>query len=135
MNQVMLFGKVVSDPDLKEISSKSGVNTQVCKFLLSSSEFRKSQEGKVRNNHVFKIEVYSAGAQAFYDHIVRGDIVVVRGKLRQNKWVDHENVNHSEVVVRCEEFSLASKVQNREDDFGEESPISDYVGQAEVNNG
>ena len=112
MFKVFGEGRLVADPELVPVNQ-----TTVCRFTLAINETRKVNGERIQNTHYFDCEAWDSGGKAIADYAGKGDLLVVVGKLRQQRWEDKvTGQKRSKVIVRVDEFSIHAKHDRTEDE-------------------
>ena len=94
MNNVVLIGRMVRDPELRFIPNSG---TAVARFSLAvNREFKK--EGQP-DADFFNIVVWGKSAENVANYCAKGKLVAVNGNLRNNNYEDKNGVKHYNVEV------------------------------------
>ena len=109
--------RVVADPVLKEVGANQ---TAVVNFSVVCNEHRKVNGEKVEQAHFFDCEAWDTGAKLLHQHVKKGQQIVLRGRLKQDRWESEEG-KRSKVVLRVDKFDFVDRVK----------PSSDYVAPKE----
>lgn len=114
MFKVFGTGRLTADPELQDIKSGEEKSTCVARFTLASNEYRKVNNEKVTYTSFFDCEVWDTGARALCDIAQKGDLLVVTGRPRQNKWETPDGEKRSRIIFRVEDFEVARKSAKNE---------------------
>lgn len=109
-------GRLVADPELQEVKNADGKVTHVARFTLACNEYRKVDNEKITYTSFFDCEAWDSGAKTLADYVKKGDLLVVTGRTRQNKWETEEGHKRSRIIFRIEEFSIAKKAARNSED-------------------
>ena len=115
-NRVILKGNLTRDPEYKSVSEKNLVT-----FRIAVNE----SIGNGREETVY-LDVDGWGSHADYAQnvsLVKGDRVIVDGRLRQRNWEDKNGVNRTSYTVLPSTFSKVVKPprsESRNDSMKEE---------------
>lgn len=109
-------GRLVADPELQEVTNTYGKTTYVARFTLACNEYRKVNDEKITYTSFFDCEAWDSGAKTLADCVKKGDLLVVTGRVRQNKWETEEGHKRSRIIFRIEEFSIAKKAARNSED-------------------
>ncbi|HEO71458.1 MAG TPA: single-stranded DNA-binding protein [Candidatus Hydrogenedentes bacterium] len=99
LNQVLLAGRLTSDPELRYTSA----GTPVCKMRLAASRYYKSAEGERREDKLYvDVTAWRATAEYCGENLRKGRPIIVEGRLKMNSWEDKasgEKRNKLEIVA------------------------------------
>ena len=97
MNKVFLMGNIVADPELRETKA-----APVANFTIAVNEGKEAG--------FFQCECWGNWALNLTRSAVKGSLVIVEGKLIQQKWFDEADQMRSRVKVRASRvFHVASQ--------------------------
>lgn len=105
INKVFLTGRLARDPEYKEV--KPGI--EACRLVLTTSWENKRQD----KQEVCYIDctVWSAEARLCRDHLKKGNIVSLEGRLKLETWVDKQSGNQrSKHVVVADTITFLEKM-------------------------
>lgn len=124
MNKVVLLGRLVRDPILKQ--TNSGID--VCNFTLAvNRKFRNSDGERVAD--FFPLVAWRHTAVFIAKHMQKGMRIVVLGYLQTSKWSDDNGIERQQIEVVVDEVDFAdSKRKSGSDDvnsFNEEDDDDD----------
>lgn len=91
LNHLSLQGRMVADPELKDTNS----GTKVVNFRLAWSEKFKDRENKL----FLECKAFSALAEHITKYFVKGQEIVVEGKLNTEEWKSQNGENRSKIVL------------------------------------
>jgi len=112
MNNVTLFGHLTRDPELKFTTN----NTAVCTLSLALNDGYKAKDGSYKENtHYIDCECWAKTAEMINAHYKKGDGMLLRGSLKQDRWQNSEGQNRSKLMVRIQEVVFT----RRKDSSGE----------------
>lgn len=92
INSVTLAGRLTRDPELKYTPS----GTAVCEFSLAQNERRKDGEDRA---HFFEVVAFGRTAETVAEHKRKGDLLVVEGRLQQDRWEAKDGGKRSKVGI------------------------------------
>lgn len=108
-------GRLVADPELKEVGSTVVVNLRI-----AVNEFRKNGTETIKESHYFDLKAWDSGARTIAEYAKKGDILVFEAKPRQESWEDKATrQKKSRVVFRVENF----RIHHKKDDSGNDEPV------------
>lgn len=93
INKVELQGRIASEPTVKEFP-----NGKILMFTVVVSEkFKDKKSGQEKEvAHFFDVEVIGSAASTL---VSKGDVVVIRGSLRQDRWTTSSGEKRSKVKI------------------------------------
>jgi single-strand DNA-binding protein len=84
-NKVIIIGRLVREPEISNLPS----GTQVANFVIAYNRSFKDQSGQWKEeSHFFDVKVFGRLIQQIVQRLRRGDLVLVEGRLHQDKWLD-----------------------------------------------
>jgi len=98
MNNVSISGRLVRDPECKEV----GDNKTVCDFTLAVNGYRKNQEDTV----FIKIKAWDSRAKSCQKFCKKGSLVNVCGSLRTNSWQTKDGAKRNEIYVLASDIEF-----------------------------
>ena len=106
-NKVILVGRLVKEPETFMLQSGS----QVSNLVLAYNRSYKTQDGTWRDeNHFFEIKVFGKLAERVIPRLGKGDLILVEGRLHQDKWNDRETGEpRSKIRVVALDIKILSK--------------------------
>lgn len=127
LNRVLLIGRLVRDPELKQVKDNSLVN-----FSIASNGFKKEEV------NFFDCTAWNKLADIINQYCKKGKQVAIEGRLKQSVWTDQEGQKRTKVTIEVE--SLQMLVDQDESEPAKPSPsngqkpktISDYLSDDEV---
>lgn len=107
LNKVMLMGRMVRDPELKQTAS--GIS--VCTFSLAvQRSFAK--QGEEKQVDYINITAFRQTADFVSKYFIKGQMMVMHGRLMQRQWQDKDGNNRSVLdVITDEVFFCGDKPQ------------------------
>lgn len=91
INHLILQGRMVADPELKD--TNSGV--KVINFRIAWSEKFKDRENKL----FIECKAFSGLAEHICKYFVKGQEIAVEGKLNTEEWKSQDGQNRSKIVL------------------------------------
>lgn len=118
MNSVVLGGRLVKDCDL----TKSTKGLAIAKFVIAINDYA---GGEVKTSFI-NCTAFGKTAESIEKWFHKGDLIVINGKLIQNKYntKDGKNVNVVEVIVNNFMFSRDKK-EAKEDEPADTNDLTD----------
>ena len=107
MNRVVLFGRLGTDPELKEV----GQGTSLCKFRMATTERIKKGDQFVEETEWHSITIWGKRGAAVSKHLAKGDRVLVEGRMHTSSYEDRDGVKRysTEVIASDIEFGSDRK--------------------------
>ena len=95
-------GRLARDPEVKYLDSGKAVANGRIAINVPGSK-----QGDGKEPDWFKVEVWGEEAQAFADQCRKGDLVMVEGRVRTNRWMDRTTGEQKlDLIVTADEWSL-----------------------------
>ena len=109
LNRVILFGRVVRDPEFRQ--TQSGI--AVCRFTVACDrQFADKQTGK-READFIEVQAWRHAAEFVSRYFKKGDAITVDGSLRNNNYEDKNGVKHYSYIVMADNIGFGgSKSEN-----------------------
>ena len=111
MNKVLLFGKLMREPESREAGE-----TFICKLRVGTSELGKKdpETGKWKKYYSYHdVVVFGAKGKACDKNLVDGQSVAVEGKLKTSSWEkDGQKRYKTEVIADMVEFGDRTNVDS-----------------------
>lgn len=109
-NLVILSGCLTRDPDVRIVGAAS--STVATSSIAVNSSFKK-KDGNWSDDVAFiPIELWGQSAEEFGKSCLKGDRVLVRGELRQERWEDKEGKKRELLKIKVWEFGKLAKTNN-----------------------
>ena len=113
MNQFILLGKLVKDPEL--LYGKT-TNKPYCKFTVGVESW--SGEKKF---YYFDLVAFDKKAEAIAKYFEKGQNILVSGQLQQNVFEGKDGVKHSEIRLQVNDFEFTESKKSRSETEGEKT--------------
>lgn len=108
INKIILSGNVVTDIVLNQTNN----NTVYCQFLLAVPRNYKNKDGEYASDFV-RCVVYGNYANIFKERVLKGQHIVVSGRLEVNSYMRDDNKYYlSRVIVDTVDYYVNKNVQN-----------------------
>jgi single-strand DNA-binding protein len=106
-NKVILIGRLVREPE--NIMLPSG--SQISNLVIAYNRNYKDQSGQWKEeSHFFEIKVFGRLAERIIPQLSKGDLVLIEGRLHQDKWLDKESGEpRSKIRIVAFDIKLLSK--------------------------
>lgn len=100
INTVSLVGRAGRDPELRYFES----GTAVASFALAVDGW--NRDAGEKNTHWIDLKIWGKGAQVAADHVRKGSMIAVSGRLEQERWTSKQGDNRSKIVVVVTQLQL-----------------------------
>jgi len=127
-NFVQLIGRVTKDPQLK--STQSGQS--VCSFSLATNQVWKGANGEKKEKTDFhNIVFWGSRAEAIAKYVVKGQELLVEGRIETRKWEDQDKRTHYATEIIGQDFQFGQKPKGQEN-VSAHNEASDLEREAEL---
>lgn len=120
LNKVLLIGRLTKDPIIRHTSNGG----QIVELTIAYNRRYSVGEEWKEESHFFDVKAFGKLAQALGERLSKGYLVVVEGRLVQDKWTDRNGNSHSKVRIVAENVRIISKP--REEDTREDTLLDSY---------
>jgi single-strand DNA-binding protein len=123
-NSVTLIGRVGRDPDIR--TTRGG--TKVADVSVATTERWKKAGEKKEHTEWHRVTVFGPLVDVFANHVKKGSLIAVSGKLRTEKWEDDNKKNHYTTSIIVDEMQLLGRAPASEDadePAGDNAPLPD----------
>ena len=114
LNSILIEGNLVRDAETRTTPK----GTMICTFPIATNRYYKQESGMEKEVSFFNIESWAKLAEACNANGKKGRSVRVVGRLKQNRWNDHEGKTQSKIII------VAEHVEFRPD-FNKDSHIEE----------
>ena len=116
LNKVILMGRLVADPELKQTTS----NIAVCKFTIAINRPFVPKDGGEKQSDFINIVVWRNTAEFVSKYFTKGKMIIVEGALRNNNYTDSNGVKHYTIEVHADNVSFGG--DKKDDASTEQKP-------------
>lgn len=106
LNQLIIVGRLVSDPEIKETEN----GRKVSEITLAVSRSFKNAEGIYETDFI-KVILFTGIAETTCEYCKKGDLLGVKGRL-QTRTIDEKNI----LEVVAEKVSFLSRSRNEKEE-------------------
>lgn len=106
MNKVILIGRLVQNPEVREVS-----DNKVCTFDLAITRKFKNAEGKYDTDFV-PVVVWGKIGEVIAERFRKGNKILIVGELRTRTWIDKNNNKRKMFEIVANEFEFVEPKQN-----------------------
>lgn len=134
LNKVELMGRIVRDIEIRKGSN----DVSFAKFSLAVERDVKNKETGERETDWINIAASGARADFAGKYFHKGDMMVVVGRLRQNKWTDKDGNKHNDIEVVAQDIYFGggkkenASQQNEKEQTKPESQSNDDEDEGEL---
>ena len=119
LNKVILYGRIVRDPDFRQTQS----GTPVCRFTVACDrQFADKQTGK-READFIECQAWRQTAEFVSRYFTKGSAITVDGSLRNNNYTDNNGVKHYGYVVMADNVGFGG---SKADNAGNQQPVPKF---------
>lgn len=111
LNNVVLVGRLVADPELKEV----GKEGKVVNFTVAVSRSYKNADGEYDTDFI-QCNVWNQIAENMSEYCHKGDLIGVKGQLQSSSYEDKDGNKRYKTDVRVDKVTfLSSKKETAKD--------------------
>ena len=121
LNKVLLIGRLTQDPTIKYLPS----GTAVTEFTLVWNRRYKVEDEWKEESHFFDIKAFGSLAEDLSTRLSKGYMVVLEGRLSQERWTGQDGKNYSKVRIVAESVKIIRKPKIEEIEEEEIGPSED----------
>ena len=111
LNNVVLVGRLVADPELKEV----GKEGKVVNFTVAVQRSYKNADGEYEADFI-NCNVWNNIAENMKEYCHKGDVIGVKGILQSSSYEDKEGNKRYKTEVRVDKLTfLSSKKEDEKD--------------------
>lgn len=111
LNQIIISGRVVRDPELRKTNS----GMSVCTVTVAVDRMKDKNGDKITD--FFTANMYGKTADAFSQYVSKGQFVEITGKMHSNTYEDKDGKKKTYWGIDCDKvdwFNLAPKKKEEE---------------------
>lgn len=118
MNNVILVGRLIKDPELRYVGEK---NRALTNFILAVDREYKNSKGE-KDTDFINIEVWGKQAEILCEYMTKGRMIGIEGKIKVDKYKNESGENRYITRVRATSFKfLDYKNKNVENYYNSKS--------------
>ncbi len=103
LNKVMIIGRLGRDPEMRYTPSGRPVTTF---SVATSRSWNTSEGGRRTETEWFNVVAWSTLAEICKQHLNKGRLVYIEGRLQTRQWEDPEGTKHSSTEIVANEMIL-----------------------------
>lgn len=119
ISHAFVSGNLANDAELKYTNS----GLAICSFTVVANTNKKKGEEWESYANFFDCTMFGRGAEALHKYLVKGKMVMIDGRLEQQRW-ENEGSKRSKVVILVDKINLGGGGNG---DSRPEAPSSDDV--------
>ncbi len=100
MNHISITGNLTRDPET--FSPQGSENTCIKFSIANNDESKKDGDNYEDVPSYFDVKYWTKNVQYWIQKLTKGAPVTVQGRMKQERWTDKENNNHSRIVILAE---------------------------------
>lgn len=100
LNKVILMGRLVADPELRQTTN----NISVCRFTVAVN--RPYVKDAERQSDFIRVNAWRNTAEFVSKYFSKGKMIIVEGSLRNNDYTDNNGVKHYSMEVQADNISF-----------------------------
>ena len=118
LNKVMIIGRLGRDPEMRYTPSGRPVTTF---SVATSRSWNTSEGGRRTETEWFNVVAWSNLAEICKQHLSKGRLVYIEGRLQTRQWDDPEGNKHSSTEIVANEMIMLDdrREGNHDEDEGE----------------
>ena len=120
LNQIVLMGRIVADPELKHTAS--GVSTCTVRLAVE----RNWRQGDEKQTDFFDVVTWRNNAEFVTRYMSKGQLVAVQGSMQSRKWQDKNGNNRVSWEVQADNVYFTGSVKETAQDSEDEEYGSIY---------
>lgn len=113
MNKIVLLGKMIRDPELREVEGSDKVYT---KFIIAVERNFKSSDGE-RKSDLIPVTIWGRKAEVVCKYLKKGSYISLSGRLRTGSYEDKDGNKKYIAEVVAEDFRFVG--HKRDNEIGE----------------
>ena len=129
MNQCHFLGRLVADPELRNIA---GGDKRVVNFRIAVDRRYKRNKETAKETAFLDCEAWDTGADQIVKHFHKGDAIIVHASVKQEEWEDkNSGGRRSKLKFRVNSFDFppGNKKNNGNDEGGRDSDNDGYTNE------
>lgn len=107
LNTVSLIARLTADPELVQVGQ-----TNKCVMRLAC-ERRRGRDGADRGAVFVTVEAWNGQATSCAEHLTKGRLVAVRGRLEHEEWISPEGRRRERVLLSADEVEFLERPSAR----------------------
>lgn len=109
LNSVNIMGRIGSDIEVRR--TENGIIS--VSFAVAVQRNYKNQKTNEKETDWVYVQAWRNNAEYIKRYFQKGDLVVVNGEIRSDKWVDKDGKNRSKLYILCNGIYRASSAKSK----------------------
>jgi single-strand DNA-binding protein len=106
LNKVILAGRLTANPELRRTPGGTAVST----FSIATNRvWTDKVKGKQEETEFHNIVAWGRTAEIASQFLVKGQEVMIEGRLKTRSWQDKQGANHRATEIICDNMQMGSK--------------------------
>lgn len=123
LNKVMIIGRLGRDPEMRYTPSGRPVTT----FSVATSRSWTTAEGERRiETEWFNVVAWGSLAEICKQHLLKGQVAYVEGRMQTRHWDDNEGNKHTSVELVANEMIMLSERRDNDEPVTEMNEDDEY---------
>ena len=114
LNQIVLMGRLVRDPELRYTQSQ----TPVASFRIAVDRDFGGRDGAERQTDFIDIVAWRQSAEFVHKYFTKGSMIIVTGRLQMRDWTDKEGNKRTSAEVVADRVMFGETKRSREENGG-----------------
>lgn len=108
LNRVLIAGRLTADPELKTTNS----GTEVCTITIACDDDYKQKDSDEKKVVFVDVTCWRKTGVFVANYFQKGRMIIVDGKLSQNKWTDKDGNSRSRIEVVADTVYFGDSKRN-----------------------
>ena len=114
LNQIVLMGRLVRDPELRYTQSQ----LPVCSFRIAVDRDYNGRDGAERQADFIDIVAWRQSAEFVSKYFTKGSMIIVVGRLQMRDWTDRDGNKRTSAEVQADRVMFGETRRSREENAG-----------------
>lgn len=115
MNKISIMGRICNDIEVRQTNSAIKV--------LNLNIAVKRRFSKNNDTDFFKVTFWDKKADLISQYFKKGDLILIVGRLENNKYVNKNGENRNENIIMCEEIHFCVNNNNSSENINDEDDL------------
>ncbi len=131
INKVILMGRLVADPELRQTPS----GASVCRIRVAVPRQYASKDTGERQSDFINVTAWRQTAEFIAKYFAKGKMIIVEGSLRNNDYTDQNGVKHYSMEVQADNVTFGESKGASGGNYDNGGYQPQYNGNANNNGG
>ena len=114
LNQIVLMGRLVRDPELRYTQSQ----TPVASFRIAVDRDFAGRDGGEKQTDFIDIVAWRQSAEFVHKYFTKGSMIIVTGRLQMRDWTDKEGNKRTSAEVVADRVMFGESKRSRDENGG-----------------